>query len=82
MKIQIIAELFVTKSLFTTPINVLPLHLKQTFPPTILIFTKGEVDGIKSSLSFKIFSTLPDSFLMKANKMHSCKNRVTLQATQ
>jgi hypothetical protein len=26
------------------------LHLEQTFPPTILIFTKGEVDGIKSSL--------------------------------
>ena len=39
------------------PSNVLPLHLKQTFPPIIWIFTEG--DGIKSRLPFKIFSTLP-----------------------
>ena len=40
------------------PRNVLPLHLKQTFPPIIGIFTKGEGDGIESRLPFKIFSTL------------------------
>ena len=50
--------LFVFKSLLTTPSNVLPLHLKQTFLPIILIFTEGEGDGIKSRLPFKIFSTL------------------------
>ena len=48
----------VFKSLLTTPSNVLPLHLKQTFPPIIWIFTEGEGDGIKSRLFFKIFSTL------------------------
>ena len=37
--------------------NVLPLHLKQTFPLIIWIFTEG--DGIESRLPFKIFSTLP-----------------------
>ena len=42
------------------PSNVLPLHLKQTFPPIIWIFTEGEGDeGIKSRLPSKIFSTLP-----------------------
>ena len=51
-------KLFVFKSLLTTPSNVLPLHLKQTFPPTIWIFTEGEGDGIKSRLPFKTFSTL------------------------
>ena len=40
------------------PSNVLPLHLKQTFPTTILNFTEGEGDEIKSRLLFKIFSTL------------------------
>ena len=34
------------------------LHLKQTLPPIILIFTEGEGDGIESRLTFKIFSTL------------------------
>ena len=40
------------------PSNVLPLHLKQTFPPIIWIFTEGEGDGNESRLTFKIFSTL------------------------
>ena len=40
------------------PSNVLPLHLKQTFPPIIWIFTEVEGDGIESKLPFKIFSTL------------------------
>ena len=51
-------KLFVFKSLLTMPSNVLPLHLKQTFPPIIWIFTEGEGDGIKSRLPFEIFSTL------------------------
>ena len=50
-------KLFVFKSLLTTPNNVLPLHLKQTFPHIIWIFTT-EGEGIKSKLPFKIFSTL------------------------
>ena len=49
---------FVFKSLLTTPSNVLPLHLKQTFPPIIWIFTETEGDWIKSRLPFKIYSTL------------------------
>ena len=52
-------KLFVYKSLLTMPSNVLPLHLKQTFPPIIWIFTEG--DGIKSRLPFKIFCTLNSS---------------------
>ena len=40
------------------PSNVILLHLKQTFPPIIWIFTEGEDDGIESRLPFKIFSTL------------------------
>ena len=48
----------VNKLLKTTNSNVLPLPLKQTFPPLIWIFTKGEGDGIVSRLPFKIFSTL------------------------
>ena len=49
---------FVFKSLLTMPSNVLPLHLNQTFPPIIWVFTEGEGDGMKSRLPFKIFSTL------------------------
>ena len=45
---------FVFKSLLTKPSNVLPLHLKQTFPP--IIFTEGA--GIESRLPFTIFSIL------------------------
>ena len=40
------------------PSNVLSLHLKQTFPLKIRIFTEGEGDGIESRLPFKIVSTL------------------------
>ena len=42
------------------PSNVLPLRLKQTFPPIIWILTEGEGDEIQSRLPFKIFSTLLD----------------------
>ena len=51
-------KLFVFKCLLTMHSNVLTLHLKQTFPPIIWIFTEGAGDGIKSRLHFKIFSTL------------------------
>ena len=48
-------KLFVFKSLLTTPSNVLPVHLKETFPLIIWIFTEDEGDGIESGLSFKKF---------------------------
>ena len=51
-------KLFVFKSFLTMPNNVLTLHLKQTFPPLIWIFTEDEGDGIESRLPFKKFSTL------------------------
>ena len=51
-------KLLKTKSLWTSPSNVLPLHFKQTFLHIILIFTEGDSDGIESRLSFKIVSTL------------------------
>ena len=47
-----------TKSLLAMPRNILPLHLKQTFPPIVWGFTEGEVDEIESRLAFKLFSTL------------------------
>ena len=39
----------------------MPLHLKQTFPLIIGIFTEG--DGIESRLPFIIFATLNKVFL-------------------
>ena len=39
-------------------VGKVPLHLKQTFPHLIWIFTESEGDGIESRLPFKIFSTL------------------------
>ena len=38
--------------------NVSPLHLKQIFPPIILIFPEGDGERIEFRLPFKIFSTL------------------------
>ena len=50
------------------PSNVLPLHLKQTVPPIIWIFTEGESDRIESRLPFKIISTLATiKFALKCN---------------
>jgi len=57
----VVDKLFVFKSLLTTPSNILSSHLKQIFPPIILIFTVGEGNRIKYRLPFKIFSTLPDT---------------------
>ena len=54
----VVDKLLNTKSLLTMPSNVLPLCLKQTFPPIIWIFNEGEGDVIKSRLSSKIFFTL------------------------
>ena len=51
-------KLYDFKSLLTMLSIVLPLHLKQTFPPIIWIFTEGEGDGIESRLPFKFFTIL------------------------
>ena len=51
-------KLLKTRILLTSPSNVLPYYLNQTFPPIIWIWTEDEGDGIKSRLPFKIFSTL------------------------
>ena len=56
--LDVFNKLLNTKSLLTMPSNVLPLRLKQTFPPKIWICTEGEGDEIESRLPFKIFSTL------------------------
>ena len=53
----------------------MPLHLKQTFPPIIWIFTKGEGDGIKSRLSFNFFLLYPlINYLEATNDVSSNKN--------
>ena len=41
--------------LLTKTSYVLPLHLRQTFPPIIWIFTEGVGDGMESRLPFKSF---------------------------
>ena len=51
-------QIFWFKSLLTMPSNVLPLQLKQIFPPIIWIFTEGKGDGFESRLPLKMFSTL------------------------
>ena len=48
-------QTFCFQKFVDNPGNVLPLHLKQTFPPLIWIFTEGEGNGIESRLPFKIF---------------------------
>ena len=52
----VVNKLLKMKSLLTIPGNVLPLHLKQTFPPIFWIFTEGE--GIEWRLFSEIFFTL------------------------
>ena len=47
----VVNKLLKTKSLLTSPSNVLPYSLKWTFPPIIWIFTDVEGDGIESRLS-------------------------------
>ena len=53
----VVNKILKTKSLLTSPSNVLWYYLKQTFLPIIWIFTEVEGDGIESRLPFKIFST-------------------------
>jgi hypothetical protein len=73
-------------SLLTTPSNVLPLHLKQTFRPIIWIFTEGEGYGIEFRLPFNFFSTLTENLQCASHchhhhsTMHGCLiNPVCLQ---
>ena len=47
----VVYKLLKTKSLFTSPSNVLPYYLKKTFPLIIWILTEGEGDGIESRLA-------------------------------
>ena len=70
-------KLFVFKSLLTMPINVLPLHLNQTFPPMIWIFTEG--DRIESRLPFKIFNSLYTNWHKMA--IFKIKRRLTVGAS-
>ena len=62
----IVNKLLKTKNLLTMPGNVLPVHLKQTFPPIILILTESEGGGIESRLPFNFFFyfTLFDHFYL------------------
>ena len=64
------------KCLLTTPNNVLPLHLKQTFPPIIWIFTEGEGNLLRLlRLPFKIFSTLPNDYFpwLTSSDLYYCQ---------
>ena len=63
------------KILLTSPSNILPLHLKQTFPPIIWIFTEGEGDGIESRLSSYIFCTLYRKHFCTWNNWSYCGRR-------
>ena len=49
--LSIVNKLSKTKSLLTSPSNVLPYYLKETLPPIIWIFTEDKGDDIKSRLS-------------------------------
>ena len=53
-----------TEKLLTSPSNVLPSHLKQTFLPIIWIFNEG--DEFKSMQPYNIFSTLKFIYSEKA----------------
>ena len=56
--LDVVNKILNTKSLLTMPSNVLPIHLRLTFPLIIWIFTEGEGDDIEARLPFNIFSTL------------------------
>ena len=80
--LSIVNKLCWTKSLLTMPSNVLSLCLK----PIIWIFTKGEGEGIKSRLPFKILPNFNDdlevvyfivlviSFYVQKNEYFFCSN--------
>ena len=58
----IVNKLFTFKSLLTTPSNVLPLHLKQTFPPIIWEF----------SMKVKVMR-LNSDYLLKSSLLYCLK---------
>ena len=60
------------------PRNVLPLHLKQTFPPIICIFNEGEGDGTEFRLTFTISSTLQNTLINKESLVKFWLNYVEL----
>ena len=61
-------KLFVFKSLLIMPSNFLSLHLKETFPPIIQIFTEGDVDGNESRLPLKSFLLYKFQFSKKIDQ--------------
>ena len=63
------------------PSNILPLQLKQTFPPIIWIFTEDEGDGIESRLPFKIFSTLPDVIVFQLIQCFGVSTKVSTEGS-
>ena len=76
-------KLFGFKSLLTLPSNIFLLHLQQTFPPIIWIFTEGEGDRIETMLPFEIFSTLTYQLIETRETLscskHSCwSNQIPL----
>ena len=58
----IVNKLLKTKSLLTTPSNVLPIHLKQTFPPIIWILLKVKVMGLNPGYPLKKFCLNSNTF--------------------
>ena len=73
----IVNKLLKTKSLLTTPRNVLPLCLKQSFPPIIWIFNEVGGDKIESRLPFQILSTFHvslkvEKFWSSCNEFYFC----------
>ena len=85
--LSVVNKLLKTKSLLTSPSNVLPLHFKQTFPPIIWIFTEGEGDAIESRLPFKKNSTLPEgwpwqNFDTMSHHTHFMQRRLPIENNQ
>ena len=62
----IVNKLFVFKSLLTMPSNVLPLHLKQTFPPIFEFSLKMKVMGSIPGYFFKSFLLLANFYSIPA----------------
>ena len=63
----VVNKLFVFQSLLTTHSNVVPLYLKQIFPPIIWIFTEGEVDWIQAtSWNLLYFNSMANCYIWNA----------------
>ena len=60
------------------PSNVLPLRLKQTFPPIVWIFTEGEGDGMEFRLFFKKICYFKDEPIVE-RKQNGKKSFVCVQ---